>query len=36
LEEDFSRHMRGSGHLGTGNVEVRISSAADLEQAGAG
>ncbi|WP_042419802.1 DUF5655 domain-containing protein [Streptacidiphilus anmyonensis] len=34
LEEGFSRDMRGIGHLGTGDVEVRISSAADLEKAG--
>ncbi|MFG2370549.1 hypothetical protein ACGFY9_03620 [Streptomyces sp. NPDC048504] len=34
LEEDFSRDMRGIGHLGTGDLEVRISSAADLEKAG--
>ncbi|WP_435860609.1 hypothetical protein [Streptomyces spiralis] len=26
--------MRGIGHLGTGNLEVRIASAADLEKAG--
>ncbi|MBT2487749.1 hypothetical protein J7E96_04210 [Streptomyces sp. ISL-96] len=34
LEEGFSRDMRGIGHLGTGDLEVRISSAADLEKAG--
>ena len=34
LEEGFSRDMRGIGHHGTGDVEVRISSAADLEKAG--
>jgi predicted transport protein len=34
LEEGFSRDMRGIGHLGTGDVEVRVSSAADLEKAG--
>ncbi|MFD9400318.1 DUF5655 domain-containing protein [Streptomyces sp. NPDC060011] len=34
LEEGFSRNMRGIGHLGTGDLEVRISSAADLEKAG--
>jgi predicted transport protein len=33
LEEGFSRDMRGVGHLGTGDLEVRISSAADLERA---
>ncbi len=34
LEEGFSRDMRGVGHLGTGDLEVRIGSAADLEKAG--
>ncbi|WP_371659494.1 hypothetical protein [Streptomyces sp. NBC_00280] len=34
LEEGFSRNMRGIGHLGTGDLEVRIASAADLEKAG--
>jgi predicted transport protein len=34
LVEGFSRDMRGIGHHGTGDVEVRISSAADLEKAG--
>ncbi|KUN95375.1 DUF5655 domain-containing protein [Streptomyces caeruleatus] len=34
LEDDFSRDMRGIGHLGTGDLEVRIVSAADLEKAG--
>jgi len=34
LEEGCSRDMRGIGHHGTGDVEVRISSAADLEKAG--
>lgn len=33
LEEGFSRDMRGIGHLGTGELELRISSAADLEKA---
>ncbi|WP_329348878.1 DUF5655 domain-containing protein [Streptomyces sp. NBC_01261] len=33
LEEGFSRDMRGIGHHGTGDVEVRISSAAELEKA---
>ncbi|MEU9411863.1 DUF5655 domain-containing protein [Streptomyces sp. NPDC048281] len=34
LEEGFSRDMRGIGHLGTGDLEVRVASAADLEKAG--
>ncbi|WP_339151537.1 DUF5655 domain-containing protein [Streptomyces sp. F41] len=33
LEEGFSRDMRGIGHLGTGDLEVRLASAADLEKA---
>ena len=33
LEEGFSRDMRGIGHLGTGDLEVRIASATDLERA---
>ncbi|MGW2056258.1 DUF5655 domain-containing protein [Streptomyces sp. NPDC001840] len=33
LEEGFSRDMRGIGHHGTGDLEVRIASAADLERA---
>lgn len=33
LEEGFSRDMRGVGHLGTGDLEVRLASAADLEKA---
>ncbi|MFE3774502.1 DUF5655 domain-containing protein [Streptomyces sp. NPDC059122] len=33
LEEGFTRDMRGIGHLGTGDVEVRLASAADLERA---
>ncbi|MDI3418527.1 hypothetical protein QIT00_08115 [Streptomyces sp. B-S-A12] len=33
LEEGFTRDMRGIGHLGTGDLEVRIVSAADLEKA---
>ncbi|WP_046498693.1 DUF5655 domain-containing protein [Streptomyces odonnellii] len=33
LEEGFSRGMRGIGHHGTGDLEVRIASAADLEKA---
>jgi predicted transport protein len=34
LEEGFTRDMRGIGHLGTGDLEVRIASAADLDRAG--
>ncbi|MFJ2649452.1 DUF5655 domain-containing protein [Streptomyces sp. NPDC087420] len=34
LEEGFTRDMRGIGHLGTGDLEVRLSSAADLDKAG--
>ncbi|MFI5756835.1 DUF5655 domain-containing protein [Streptomyces sp. NPDC051569] len=33
LEEGFTRGMRGIGHLGTGDLEVRLGSAADLERA---
>ncbi|WP_268221043.1 DUF5655 domain-containing protein [Streptomyces sp. EMB24] len=33
LEERFTRDMRGIGHLGTGDLEVRLVSAADLEKA---
>ncbi|MFE1823566.1 hypothetical protein ACFW9S_31760 [Streptomyces anulatus] len=33
LEEGFTRDMRGAGHIGTGDLEVRIVSAADLEKA---
>ncbi|MEU8594256.1 DUF5655 domain-containing protein [Streptomyces globisporus] len=33
LEEGFTRDMRGIGHLGTGDLEVRIVSAAALEKA---
>ncbi|MEU9859325.1 DUF5655 domain-containing protein [Streptomyces sp. NPDC047971] len=33
LEEGFTRDMRGVGHLGTGALEVRLVSAADLEKA---
>ncbi|AEW95117.1 MULTISPECIES: DUF5655 domain-containing protein [Streptomycetaceae] len=33
LEEGFTRDMRGIGHLGTGDLEVRLASAADLERA---
>ncbi|MYV66791.1 hypothetical protein GT043_12755 [Streptomyces sp. SID2131] len=35
LEEGFTRDMRGIGHLGTGDLEVRLVSAADLEKAAA-
>lgn len=34
FEEGFTRDMRGIGHLGTGDVEVRVASAADLDRAG--
>ncbi|MDF3291876.1 DUF5655 domain-containing protein [Streptomyces silvisoli] len=33
LEEGFTRSVRGKGHLGTGDLEVRIRCAADLEKA---
>ncbi|MFH9728443.1 DUF5655 domain-containing protein [Streptomyces sp. NPDC017254] len=33
LEEGFTRGMRGVGHLGTGDLEVRIASVEDLEKA---
>ncbi|MGX1973033.1 hypothetical protein [Streptomyces kronopolitis] len=33
LEEGFTRDMRGIGHLGTGDLEVRLASAADPEKA---
>ncbi|MEU0302838.1 DUF5655 domain-containing protein [Streptomyces sp. NPDC006175] len=33
LEEGFTRDMRGIGHLGTGDLEVRFVSAASLEKA---
>lgn len=33
LEEGFTRDMRGIGHLGTGDLEVRVVSAVDLEKA---
>lgn len=33
LEEGFARDMRGIGHLGTGDLEVRLASVADLEKA---
>lgn len=32
LEEGFTRDMRSIGHLGAGDLEVRIGSAADLEK----
>ncbi|MGW0914025.1 pyridoxamine 5'-phosphate oxidase family protein [Streptomyces sp. NPDC002784] len=31
LKEGFSRDMRGIGHLGAGDLELRIASAADLD-----
>jgi predicted transport protein len=34
LEEGFTRDMRGVGDLGTGDLEVRIESAEDLDKAG--
>ncbi|MEU9261574.1 DUF5655 domain-containing protein [Streptomyces sp. NPDC048212] len=33
LELGFTRDMRGIGHLGTGDLEVRVVSAVDLEKA---
>ncbi|MCV2464368.1 DUF5655 domain-containing protein [Streptomyces sp. ICN988] len=33
LQEGFTRDMRGIGHLGTGDLEVRLGLAADLEKA---
>lgn len=33
LEEGFTRDMRGIGHLGTGDLEIRLAMAADLEKA---
>nr|WP_196790571.1 DUF5655 domain-containing protein [Streptomyces caniscabiei] len=33
LEDGFTRDMRGIGHLGTGDLEVRLSTAADLAKA---
>ncbi|MEU6973740.1 DUF5655 domain-containing protein [Kitasatospora aureofaciens] len=33
LEEGFTRDVRGIGHLGTGDLEVRIVSSADVEKA---
>ncbi|MFG2504599.1 DUF5655 domain-containing protein [Streptomyces rubiginosohelvolus] len=33
LEKGFTRDVRGIGHLGTGNLEVRLASAADLDKA---
>lgn len=34
LEEGLTRDMRGVGHLGTGDLEVRVASAEDLDRAG--
>lgn len=33
LEEGFTRDVRGIGHLGTGDLEVRIASSGDVERA---
>ena len=33
LEERFGRHVSRIGHAGTGDVEIRIQKAADLERA---
>ncbi|CAN3978192.1 FIG01124955: hypothetical protein [Kitasatospora purpeofusca] len=33
LEEGFTRDVRGRGHLGTGDLEVRIASSRDVEKA---
>ncbi|MFJ7275410.1 DUF5655 domain-containing protein [Kitasatospora sp. NPDC098663] len=33
LEEGFTRDVRGIGHLGTGDLEVRVVSSADVEKA---
>ena len=33
LEEGFTRDMRGSGHFGTGDLEISIGSLADIEKA---
>lgn len=33
LEDGFTRDMRGIGHLGTGDLQVTIQTAADLEKA---
>ncbi|MFD7101798.1 DUF5655 domain-containing protein [Streptomyces celluloflavus] len=33
LEEGFTRDMRGIGHHGTGDLEIRLASVADLERA---
>ncbi|MFJ6381364.1 hypothetical protein ACIQI7_15395 [Kitasatospora sp. NPDC092039] len=33
LEEGFTRDVRGIGHLGTGDLKVRIASSADVEKA---
>ncbi|MFB7273544.1 hypothetical protein [Streptomyces sp. NPDC056244] len=34
LQEGFTRDMRGIGHLGTGDLEVRITDATSLDRAG--
>ncbi|QMU75714.1 hypothetical protein GXW83_08140 [Streptacidiphilus sp. PB12-B1b] len=33
LEEGFTRDLRGIGHLGTGDLEVKVSTAEDVERA---
>ncbi|MFJ3791492.1 DUF5655 domain-containing protein [Kitasatospora sp. NPDC090091] len=33
LEEGFTRSVRGIGHLGTGDLKVRIASSADVKKA---
>ena len=33
LEEGFTRDVRNVGHYGTGDLEIRITSDADLERA---
>jgi predicted transport protein len=33
LEEGFSRDVRGIGHYGTGDLELRIKNAADFAKA---
>jgi predicted transport protein len=33
LEDGFTRNMKGVGHYGTGDLEVRLTSSADLDRA---
>jgi len=33
LEDEFTRDVRSIGHFGTGDLEIRIKSAEDLEKA---